>query len=106
MVGLAVGVSAGPPTWLQEKYVLVPVFEFPNDAVDLLRELLKMDPDERLGGALRPARPFLRRHPFFAGVDWVCVVCVFVCVCARVCPARVCSALDPGPVQVQSRRCL
>ena len=75
-----------PPTWLQEKYVLVPVFEFTSDVADLLRELLRLDPDDRLGGVLRPARPFLRDHQFFSGVDWVreCLP-ARLRVCARMC---------------------
>ena len=71
---LEIGVSATViPSWLIEKYALQPVYEFPEEACDLLRKLLQRDPTQRLGGVNFPSRTHLHSHPFFETLDWVCI---------------------------------
>lgn len=62
------------PSWLIEKYALQPVYEFSEEACDLLRKLLERDSTQRLGGLNFPSRTHLHSHPFFATLDWVCIL--------------------------------
>lgn len=43
---------------------------FPADAKDLVQRLLVLDPNERLGSAATGGVEALKKHPFFANVDW------------------------------------
>lgn len=43
---------------------------FDPTALDLVRNLLVVDPKQRLGDAARGGPELLRMHPFFDGVDW------------------------------------
>eukprot|EP00128_Syssomonas_multiformis_P013618 Colp12_sorted_trinity150504_noHs@10578 len=43
---------------------------FPSDARDLVEQLLKMDPKERLGSEEKGGYEKLKEHPFFSGIVW------------------------------------
>ncbi|KEG12627.1 putative protein kinase [Trypanosoma grayi] len=47
---------------------------FPAEARDLVQQLLRREPNDRLGSSATGGFDALKAHPFFASIDWSCVL--------------------------------